>query len=493
MNGSHAIEDAFQAALPYTKLESFIASSREVEYGVRRLQGEYYGSKGYRARREMENAGFALQSVGNIADVFWLGPYRRIFVDSPQYGIPFHSSSTMLLARQEPEAYISRKLTPKLERLIVHVGTILISCSGTIGNTAIVTSEMDGAALTQDAIRVIPHDGIGLLYCFFQSAAGQYLLTTSKSGGVVEHIYEADVSTLRLPILPKTLRTELDRVINESCILRVKANRLLEEAQELMLRMNYLEDISITCSSSALTFVGTLSAVRSGTLERAGHTRLDAAFYNANVGKVIDNVKRCKRWNTLVGSGCEIILLGKTFIPGVVKVEQEWGKPYFTGKELFRARLIPKTFINTPNKAHLQKLSVQKGTTLITCAGTVGRVAYVNGPLEGTAVTHDAIRVCATGELVSGYVYSYLSSAFGQVQLQSASYGSVIPRLHSSHVGSIVIPIPDDGGEAVGELVEAAFECRALAQQQESSAITIFEQAVHRGRSYCEAEWGAEY
>jgi type I restriction enzyme S subunit len=182
----------------------------------------------------MERSGFNLIEVGYLADVLWFGPFRRHFVDGPDVGVPFFSSSRMMLAKPDPETYISKALTKNLERLIVTEGTILISCSGTIGNTVPVTKDITGAALTQDAIRVIPRSDLsrGVLYAFLQSEAGQFLLTRGKSGGVVEHLYEADVSGLLIPVLPKALRREMASLLNRACELRTKANQLLDKAHE---------------------------------------------------------------------------------------------------------------------------------------------------------------------------------------------------------------------------------------------------------------------
>ena len=133
------------------------------------------------------------------------------------------------------------------------------------------------------------------------------------------------------------------------------------------------------------------------------------------------------------------------------------------------------------------------GTVLVTCAGTVGRVAYVRGPLEGTAVTHDAIRIDAPHHIAPGYIFACLSSPLGQVQLSRCSYGSVIPRLHSDHVKSLVIPVPSDGGQQIGEQVDRAFALRTEAQGLEDQGIDLFDTAMKRGCEYIEKEWGSEF
>ena len=204
MSDERNISLAFAAAEMYSAVETFAASSLEVDAGARRLEGEFYGSSGYRALRAMQRSGFKMTTVGELAHVRWHGPFSRVYVEDPEAGVPFLSSAEMLEARVVPGNYISQTLTPRLDRLLVREGTILISCSGTIGNTIICTADLDGMAVSQHAIRVIANDQAdkGLLYAFLQSEVGQFLVTRNKSGSVIESIYEDDVANLPIPLLP---------------------------------------------------------------------------------------------------------------------------------------------------------------------------------------------------------------------------------------------------------------------------------------------------
>jgi len=72
-------------------------------------------------------------------------------------------------------------------------------------------------------------------------------------------------------------------------------------------------------------------------------------------------------------------------------------------------------------------------------------------------------------------------------------YGSVIPRLREFQFDSIAIRVPDDKGEAIDAIITTAFDLRAKARAAEDQAISLLEEAITRGRSYVEAEWGTEY
>jgi hypothetical protein len=106
--------------------------------------------------------------------------------------------------------------------------------------------------------------------------------------------------------------------------------------------------------------------------------------------------------------------------------------------------------------------------------------------------THDAMRVNPCTSVHGGYLYAFLSCDLGQAQLHRCSYGSVHSRLHNSHLKKIVIPLPDDGGKHIGELVDRSFNLSTKGSQIEQSGIDLFLNVIHQGREATEAEWGRE-
>lgn len=502
MNSSLSASEVFKLIGGYSSADCYARPASEVYAGAIRLESGFYGSDGYRAVRAMKKSGFELGVVGQFAKVRWFGPFARTYVADRSAGVAFLSSADMMCARLEPKNYLSKELTRNLERLLVSDGTILISCSGTIGNVVMCTKDYDNVAVSQHAIRVnaLEEDDMGYLYAFLQSEPGQFLVTRNKSGSVIESIYETDVSSLTIPILPKALRQELTRLIRKANTLRGKANALLTaagtELQETCKLPNLAElkvNNLVKNDGEATIFSCNLSkAVKLG--NDFNTLRLDSTFYNPKALKARLEIGSKKRWTTVEEGSEEVILLGKTFVPGVHKVDKEVGIPYFTGKELFKFRQSPETYITCQKKQILEKLTVKAGTVLITCAGTVGKVMYVKGALANTAITHDAIRVISSAnKLHSGYLYAFLVSEYGKIQLDQCSYGSVIPRLYSDHIKNIMLPEPQDKGKSIGEKVDQAFDCRTEAFNKEEQAIVLFMSAILDGKDAVESKWGRDY
>ena len=469
----------------------FARPSSAVLRGALRLEAGFYGSEGYRALHAMEKSGFKIGQIGDLAEVTWFGPFSRTYVDDHAFGVPFLSSSDMMAANLVPKNFLSSALTRNLKRLLVKKGTILVSCSGTIGNVAICTKDFNGHAVSQHAIRVDTKTDIdrGVLYAFLLSELGQFLITRNKSGSVIESIYATDVAGLPLPLLPKDLRCDLSNKIQRACDLRVSANALLDEANRLVL--NLVNSHDIEHKAERPWFIQSAHQIFNAR-ETEGYARLDATYYKPVTLNLRARI-RASRGVALKDRVQNVILIGKTFVEGVHKVERGYGVPYFTGKELFTYRLLPGAYITSHRPALIDKLIVTRGTTLITCAGTVGKVMYVRGSLEGAAITHDAIRVLPGDEIHPGFVYAFLASSVGQSQLQRCSYGSVIPRLYRTHVENILVPETDDGGIEIGTLVDQAFDLRAQAMTEEGLAIKLFVDILHAGRIHTEKQWSREY
>ena len=105
----------------------------------------------------------------------------------------------MMAAKLAPRNFLSTALTPNWSDFWFDEGTILVSCSGTIGNVAICTRDFHQVAVSQHAIRVDPTADIdrGVLYAFLLSELGQFLITRNKSGSVIESIYAATSPVFR--------------------------------------------------------------------------------------------------------------------------------------------------------------------------------------------------------------------------------------------------------------------------------------------------------
>lgn len=153
--------------------------------------------------------------IGSIAKKIFVGNRgKRNYVEN---GIPFLSSSDMMLSNPLRSCKNISKRTPSLSEMLVNKGDILISRSGTVGNTIIVGRTLSGVAVSEHAMRlVIDSDEISPEYVFayFMTQHGHDALQILPYGSVIVTLGEDFLADVDLPVLEKTKRDTITGLIS---------------------------------------------------------------------------------------------------------------------------------------------------------------------------------------------------------------------------------------------------------------------------------------
>jgi type I restriction enzyme S subunit len=129
--------------------------------------------------------------------------------------------------------YISNTQTERMGRWIIRSGTVLVTCSGTIGRVAIASNAMDGWAASQHILRIAPKINIGhegYIATFLMSPYGQHQLQSKIYGGVVDELTAEDTARVLIPDLPYSEQEKIGAPAREAYELRDKANTLEDQA-----------------------------------------------------------------------------------------------------------------------------------------------------------------------------------------------------------------------------------------------------------------------
>ena len=87
------------------------------------------------------------------------------------------------------------------------------------------------------------------------------------------------------------------------------------------------------------------------------------------------------------------------------------------------------------------RLVVHADWTLITCSGTIGRMAYARLDMDGMAGSQHFMRVVPDPEKIPpGYLYAYLSSKFGVPLVVGGTYGAIIQHIEPKHIADLPVP-----------------------------------------------------
>ena len=115
-------------------MKSMFFSKTQMGNNGLRLDASFHLSDGASTRRALARIPYRRIPIGQtLSRSFYGGRDKRVYVNSPDHGIPFLGGSTMLKADLSGVKLISKKKTPNIENTILDSGWILVSRSGTVG------------------------------------------------------------------------------------------------------------------------------------------------------------------------------------------------------------------------------------------------------------------------------------------------------------------------------------------------------------------------
>ena len=146
--------------------------------------------------------------------IFVGGRGKRMYVEN---GIPFLSSSDMMLYNPKRNCKKVSKNTPGLKSMLVSKYDILISRSGTVGNTVIVGDDLSNIAISEHALRlIIDKDEISpnYVFCYLKTTHGKRSLEASSFGSVIITLNEDLIGNIDLPILDDKTVISINEMID---------------------------------------------------------------------------------------------------------------------------------------------------------------------------------------------------------------------------------------------------------------------------------------
>jgi type I restriction enzyme S subunit len=219
------------------------------------------------------------------------------------------------------------------------------------------------------------------------------------------------------------------------------------------------------------------SIIRSSWLPKGGF-RLDCSPYLGGALETEILLENLSVRKDALGQVTKAIFNGPKFSRTYVE-DPQYGVPFLGGSSLQNADLSDLPLLSKQQALgkHLRHLEVKRGMTLITCSGTIGKMAYARSEMEGMWASQHVMKVVHDeGKIPSGYLYAFLSSKFGIPMIMAGTYGSIIQSIEPHHIAGL--PIPRFGDDLEGEihgLMEKAAELRSHASRLKKASISTFE------------------
>lgn len=154
-----------------------------------------------------------IRTISNA--IFVGGRGKRNYVED---GVPFLSSSDMMLFNPKRGCKKISKKTHGIEAMVVSKKDILISRSGTVGNVVLVGQVLDGTAISEHALRlVVDSEKISpnYVFCFFKTKRGLRSLEATAYGSVIITLNEDYVGDVELPILNQEQQSLIEGMVED--------------------------------------------------------------------------------------------------------------------------------------------------------------------------------------------------------------------------------------------------------------------------------------
>ncbi len=120
---------------------------------------------------------------------------------------------------------------------------------------------------------------------------------------------------------------------------------------------------------------------------------------------------------------------------------EKYGKKFLTSTDIQKFKSSGDRYISFRAIEENKKLIIKQDWTLITRAGSIGRMAYARSEMDGLACTEDVLRVIPDQEKIpAGYLFSYLRSQFGVSLIVSSTYGAIIQHIEPHHLEDLPVP-----------------------------------------------------
>lgn len=480
--------------LPEEELRWCSVSLQEVIQRDSRLKAAVFDIEGRHARELLEECKWPVTCVAGdqgLARAFHLPRFKRVWLDHSEY--PIYQPGQINEIDPIPSGYLSSITQTDIDALRVTKGQILMTCSGrsgSIGRTTYVSGTLHRRIFSHDLIRIecSEADTAGYLYAFLSTKTGRVLVKSNEYGAMIPHIEPSHLETVPVPNPPPVLKNQIHDLVIHSYGLRDESNALLEEAERLLyetLRLPPLSELRpqvFDKTTDLRNYAVNLSELAA---------RLDASYHAPIIDAILRALKKEAAEITSIG---ESRISKRIILPGRfsrVYVEEGQGVPFFGGKQIYQLDPTDRKFLSL--KIHgsriREQLTLEENMILITCSGTIGKVAFTPRHWKGLAASQHIIRVVPSSADIAGFLYVFLATDYGRELTTRFSYGSAVGEIDAHHVSRVPVPILKDSSvrAEINRLALEANAKRTEAYHAEQEAIRITNEEVIHARAQSNA------
>lgn len=433
-----------------------------------RVDSGYFGKAALEVEQQVK--GLPHAPIGDLSvSVLSFGAYA--LTNQVQYqdeGIPFLRCADIKdgFVSLADTLHVNEAAHTLLYKSRVSPETVLLTMSGTVGETAVALPEWTYPINSNQDIAKIRTSGLNPYYlaAFLGSHHGRAQVDRLPVGSVQQHIFLSMIERLLVARLGQGLEERIGTLARRAYLGREEVSSVLAQAELDLLDLLHLHDWS---PSEPLTYTRSAAAVA-----EAG--RMDAAYFAPKYDEIAQRLRATGHSLALGDEATAFICRG---------TQPDYGEgdmPVVNSKHVRTNRVL----LDSGNRlASGGRVRIRYGDVLIngTGVGTIGRAApYLHGQ---EAVPDNHVTIVRLDGIDPIFLSVFLNSSIGQQQIErmiSGSSGQV--ELYPADIRRILIwRAPEDVQRRVAARVRAAFSLEAESTRLLAAAKRAVEIAIEDG------------
>lgn len=433
--------------------------------GDRRMEADNYLSGGYGIRLAFHSQRIAPHALSQIAAVWQPSRLKGIQLDK-DFGTPFLASTQVFDLRPAPRKFLSLDRTDNSTGRFVGDGTIVVTCSGSVGRSTLVYAAHQGVLISHDLLRVEPiiPEHWGWLYAFFRSDQARAMMTSAQYGHMIKHLEPSHLLALPMPVPRNTILARFNEDASSVLTWRNEAWALQQQAEALF-------EATVGKPKRAKALAESGFTVRAADL-LGGRRRLEATFHSPVATALLEQFHRRKFKLDRLADVSE----GVWWLTRFKRVFGDEGDRYLSADELFSINPTITKRVLAEQVENPANYRVKAGWIVMACSGQTyglnGSVALMTKRHEDAFFSHDLIRIIPKlSDIRPGYLFAVLGHpTLGRPLVIRTAYGTSIPHLDPDDVGNIPVVRLDRSIEGrIADMMEQAIELRVKADDLENA------------------------
>jgi len=428
--------------------------------GDRRIEAENFLSSGYGLRTAIESKSRGWSRLAVLARTWQPNRLKGIQVSS-EYGTPFLAATQVYDVHPIPRKWLSLERTEDASTRFVSDGTILVTCSGSVGRPTLAYSPHRSTLISHDLLRVQPLDERqrGWIYAFLHASQARAMTKGAQYGHIIKHLETSHLDAIPVPLIGDRDAADFNKRVAAILHLRNESYRLTLDAEarfEAALGEKRIVDWGEQGFEIKISSAFAL-----------GRRRFEAAFHNPGATAIKNHLKKNgKGFTTISAAGYEVWLPSR-----FRRIPATEGALLVDSADLTEVNPDLTKYIADGDFGDPYRARVEEGWILMARSGQtygiIGTCVLAGKDLEGKVISDHVMRIKPTKQaaIAPGYLVTGLSHPrLGRPLIKALAYGSSIPEIEVADIESLeVVRLDPKEEEAIAELAEASAKARAAA------------------------------